>query len=66
MNIQEQKKYHQRKLAIIEMIEICEDNIRRWVKFISEMPNNFALENAIKQKNRQENIKNYLLKKYKE
>lgn len=65
--MQEQKKYHQRKLAIIEMIESCDDYIKREKSFIKRMSNYhgvvFTCQNS--NINRYENIKAYLLNRYK-
>lgn len=69
--MQEQKLYHQRKLAIIEMIEECDRCIRNAEAFILEINNSNAfmkdlsLTNSRKNINRYESIKTYLINRYK-
>lgn len=61
----EQKKYHQRKLAIIEMIEECEkciSNARYTLKNIGYT--NLAMNNAKDNINRYCKLKVYLTERY--
>lgn len=62
--MQEQKKYHQRKLAIIEMIEECEKMIKREHRFLISLPSGFidAVKNSTKTIQRYERIKQRLMK----
>lgn len=62
--MKEQKKYHQRKLAIIEMIENCKIAIKNQRKFIQSMPSGFALKNTYDNISRLHVIHNYLLERY--
>jgi len=65
--MKKQKKYHQRKLAIIEMIEECEECIKNAEAFIDQLPtHNFfnAVGNANNNVNRYIKIKNYLTERY--
>jgi len=64
--MQEQKKYHQRKLAIIEMIELCELRVKSEVNFMEKFSNNeLSNTNSLKNIARYERIKKYLLIRYK-
>lgn len=68
--MQEQKKYHQRKLAIIEMIEECEECIKNAESFLHELNQSNAFFKGLQLKNAQNNIarytriKNYLTERY--
>jgi len=63
--MQEQKKYHQRKLAIIEMIELCEEYKSGWERFLNDIHTyGLVMENANNQINRYELIKSYLTERY--
>lgn len=63
--MQEQKKYHQRKLAIIEMIEECENRITNEVNFMKRF-NHFGEMGTMKVSHtnieRYESIRNRLNK----
>lgn len=54
--MQEQKRYHQRKLAIIEMIEECDRCILKERNFLQSLSLNWFYEST---KNSQENIERY-------
>ena len=65
--MQEQKKYHQRKLAIIEMIEECQERIDKENDFRFRNSEYWELsfnENSIRNINRYERIKKYLTERY--
>jgi hypothetical protein len=62
--MQEQKKYHKRKLAIIEMIESCTETIKREKSFIRNCPSTFALKNTRANIERYESIRKYLTERY--
>lgn len=65
--MQTEKIYHTRKLAIINMIEACEQRIEREMNNINNVyeKTGLAVPNSIKNVNRYERIKNYLLERYK-
>jgi len=66
--MQEQKKYHQRKLAIIEMIELCDGRIMAEQSWLNRFPDNgieIAFKNSDKNIKRYECIKQYLIERYK-
>lgn len=60
--MQEQKKYHQRKLAIIEMIEECEKRISSELIFYAQFANAMNEFNSLSNIGRYNKIKNRLLK----
>jgi len=63
--MQDQKKYHQRKLAIIEMIEECDRCIENAEAFINSFATNyFSIENSHNNIARYTRIKNYLTERY--
>jgi len=62
--MQEQKRYYQRKLAIIEMIENCDLALNNQRLFLQSIPNEFALQNTKKNIRRLHKIKNYLIERY--
>lgn len=62
--MKEQKKYHQRKLAIIEMMENCKIAIRNQRLFIQSGANGLALKNTYANIIRYHEIHNYLLERY--
>jgi hypothetical protein len=68
--MKEQKRYHQRKLAIIEMIEECDDCIANAESFLQELNKSNAFLKGLQLKNSQNNIaryeriKTYLIKRY--
>lgn len=57
--MQEQKKYHQRKLAIIEMIEECDRCISNAEAFLQELNKSNAFFKGLQLKNSQNNINRY-------
>ena len=59
-----EKKYHQRKLAIIEMIEKCDRCIDREMTSINNFGYACAMENSRLNIKRYKRIKNYLLTRY--
>ena len=65
--MQDQKKHHQRKLAIIEMIELCDGRIMAEQSWLNRFPNN-GIETAFKNSDnnikRYERIKEYLTERY--
>lgn len=67
MNLKSDKIYYVRKLAIINMIEDCEQRIEREMNNINNVyeKTGLAVPNSIKNVNRYERIKNYLLERYK-
>lgn len=67
MNIQEQKKYHERKLAIILMIEHCDEKMYNEQRFMERMRQvSLMCDLSQPQKNqaRYFKIKKYLLTRY--
>lgn len=63
--MQDQKKHHTRKLAIIEMIEECDRCIENAEAFINSFATNyFAIENSHNNIARYRRIKNYLTERY--
>lgn len=63
--MQEQKRYHQRKLAIIEMIEECDRHIVNAEAFIKRFAtNDLSIKNSEENINRYNKIKNYLTERY--
>lgn len=62
--MQDQKKYHQKKLAIIEMIELCELRVKAEVNFMEKFSNELTNTNSLKNIARYERIKKYLLLRY--
>lgn len=67
MNLKSDKIYYVRKLAIINMIEDCDSRIEREMNNINNVysKTGLAVPNSIKNVNRYERIKNYLLERYK-
>ena len=64
--MKDQKAYHQRKLAIIEMIEECTDRIEKEEVFIESLPDDCFFEavgNSTKNINRFLRIKRYLIER---
>lgn len=64
MNIQEQKKYHERKLVIIDMIESCDYFIESEERNLADFGYMFAMENSKKNIAKYTKIKKYLLTRY--
>lgn len=62
--MKEQKAYHTRKLAIIEMIERCTETIQREKSFIRNCPSTFALKNTRSNIERYEILRDYLTERY--
>lgn len=65
--MQEQKRYHQRKLAIIEMIEMCEERMKSERNFIEKFRSHSFfcdLSNSEKNMARWFTLKTYLTKRY--
>lgn len=62
--MQEQKKYHQRKLAIIEMIEECDLALNNQRNFLISMPSVLAMKNTEANIRRYHKIKQYLTERY--
>lgn len=67
MNLQDEKKRHERKLAIIEMIEHCNEkmhNERRFMERMRQISLTCDLSQSEKNEVRFFRIKNYLLERY--
>jgi len=62
--MKELKKYHQRKLAIIEMIDNCQETIDREERFIKYCSQDLAFTNVVQNIERLEKIKSYLIERY--
>jgi hypothetical protein len=63
--MKDQKAYHTRKLAIIEMIEECTDRIRKEKSFIRNFKGlTRVLSNSHKNIQKYESIRSYLLDRY--
>jgi len=63
--MQEEKKYHLRKLAIIEMIEECDERILREKQFTARFERGVIVNNiSARNITRYQEIKNYLTERY--
>lgn len=64
MNLKQERKYHERKLAIIEMIESCDYFIESEKMNLADFGWICAMENSKSNIVRYERIKEYLLTRY--
>lgn len=67
MNLKLDKIYHTRKLAIINMIEDCDSRIEIEMNNVNNVyeKSGLALPQSLKNIDRYERIKNYLIQRYK-
>jgi len=64
MNLLQERKHHERKLAIIEMIEICTERIRREKSFLRNYEGFLAFSNTKANIDRHVTLREYLIQRY--